>query len=55
MLLVAVDGVVGGVEVECEMLGWRRVGGDELIDEDAGQTVGSRAVDAVFQPTQSRG
>ena len=44
-LLMAVHGVVGGVEVEDQMLRRLGVGGDELIDEDLGDPDQGLALD----------
>ena len=54
-LLVAVDGVVGGVEVEDQVLGRLGVSGDELIDQDLGARDQRLAVDAVLQAAEGRG
>ena len=54
VFLVAVDGIVGGVEVEGEVFGRRGEGGDELFDEDGGESDQGRAVDAVFESAQGR-
>ena len=53
-LLLAVDAVVGGVEVEDQMLRRRRVRGDELIDQDLGDLDQGLAVDAVLQAAEGR-
>jgi len=44
--LTAVDGVVGGVEVEDQVFRRRRMRGEELVDEDFGDPDQARAVDA---------
>ena len=53
-LLVAVDGVVGGVEVEDQVLGRLGVRGDELIDQDLGDADQRLALDAVLQAAEGR-
>ena len=53
-LLLAVDAVVGGVEVEDQVLRRRRVGGDELVDQDLGDPDQGLAVDAVLQAAEGR-
>ena len=53
-LLLAVHGVVGGVEVEDQVLGRLGMGGDELIDQDLGDADQGLAVDAVLQPAEGR-
>ena len=53
-LLLAVDRVVGGVEVEDQVLGRLGMGGDELIDQDLGDADQGRAVDAVLQAAEGR-
>src|SRR6266508_6685952 len=54
LLLLAVDGVVGGVEVEDQVLGWPGMGGEELIDQDLGGLDQGLAVDAVLEATERR-
>ena len=54
-LLLAVDGVVGGVEVEDQVLGRLGVSGDELIDQDLGDRDQGLAVDAVLEAAEGRG
>ena len=54
-LLMTVDRIVGGVEVEDQVLGRRRVGGEELIDQSLGDLDQSLTVDAVLQSAESRG
>jgi hypothetical protein len=53
-LLVAVDRVVGGAEVEHQVLGRLGMGGEELIDEHGGDADQRRAVDAVLQAGEGR-
>ena len=53
-LLLAVDAVVGGVEVEDQVLGRVEMRGDELIDQDLGDLDQGLAVDAVLQPAEGR-
>ncbi len=53
-LLLAVDRVVGGVEVEDQGLGGLGMGGDEPIDQDLGDADQGRAVDAVLQAAERR-
>ena len=53
-LLLAVDRVVGGVEVEDQVLGRLGVGGDELVDQDRGDADQGRAIDAVLQAAEGR-
>src|SRR5665213_867278 len=48
-LLLAVDEVVGGVEIEDQVLGRIEMGGEELIDQDLGDLDQGLAVDPVFQ------
>ena len=55
LLLVAVDGVIRGVEVEDQVLGRLGVSGEELIDQDLGARDQRRAVDAVFEAAEGRG
>ena len=52
VLLVAVDGVVGGVDVEDEFLGRRGERCDELFDEDRSDAGQGFAVDAVLEPAE---
>jgi hypothetical protein len=54
-LLMAVDRVVGGVEVEDQRLGRAVMAGDELIGEHAGDADQGGAVDAVLQAAEGRG
>jgi hypothetical protein len=51
---MAVHRVVGGVEVEDQMLRRLGMGGDELIDQGGGDADQGRAVDAVLQATEGR-
>jgi hypothetical protein len=51
-LLLAVDAVVGGVEVEDKVFRRRRVRGNEQVDEDLGDLDQSPPRDAVFQATE---
>ena len=51
-LLLAVDGVVGGVEVEHQVVGRLGVGGDELIDQNLGDLDQGLTVDAVLEPAE---
>ena len=53
-LLIAVDGVVGGVEVEDQMFRRRGVRGDELIDEGPRRIGPGLPLDAVFQAAEGR-
>ena len=53
--LMAVDGVVGGVEVEDQVLRRLGMGGDELIDKDLGSTDQGLTLDAVLEPAEGRG
>ena len=55
LLLLAVHGVVGGIEVEDRVFGRLGMGGDEWIDDDLGELDQGRAIDAVFEATESRG
>lgn len=50
--LLAVDGVVGGIEVEDEFLRGRGVRGDEGLDQDGGHTGQVGAGEAVLQATK---
>jgi len=54
-LLATVHRVVGGIEVQDQML--RRLGmrGDELIEQDCGDSDQGRALDTVFQATECWG
>ena len=52
-LLLAVDEIVGGVEVEDQMFRGHRVRGEELIDQDLGDLDQGFAVEAVLQATES--
>jgi hypothetical protein len=54
-LLLAMDRVVGGVEVEDQGLGRLGMGGDELVNQDLGDADQGRAVDAVLQAAEGRG
>ena len=53
-LLLAMDRVVGGIEVEDQGLGGHRVGGHELIDQDRGESDQGLAIDAVLQAAERR-
>lgn len=53
-LLGAVEGVVGGVEVEDQFFGRRAVGGDERLDEDLGHPDKVLAAGHVLQPRERR-
>ena len=53
--LLAVNGIVSGVEVEDQMLGRLRMGRDELIDEDFTDANEGLALDAILQPTERGG
>ena len=52
--LIAVDAVVGGVEVENQMSRRRRVGGDELIDQDFGDLDERLSIEPILQSAQGR-
>jgi hypothetical protein len=54
-LLLAVDEVVGGVEVEDQVLGGIEMRGDELIDQGLGDLDQGLAVDAVLEPAEGGG
>ena len=49
---MAVDGIVGGVEVEHQTFRRCPMGGDELLDQDGSHADESGTADAVFQTTQ---
>src|SRR5512135_1485178 len=51
-LLLAVHRVVGGVEVEDQVLGRGAMGGDELVDQDLGAADQGRAIDAVLEAAE---
>ena len=53
--LMAVHGVVRGVEVEHDMLTRHEIGGDELIDKDLGSTKQRLTVDTVLKPAEGWG
>ena len=53
-LLATVNTVVGGVEVEHQVLGWLGVSGNELINEHLSKADQRLAVHAVFKATESR-
>ncbi len=53
-LLLAMDAVVGGVEVEDQMVRRPRVRGEELIDENLGDLDQGFAIEAVFQTAKRR-
>ena len=53
-LLLAVNAVVSGVEVEDKMFRRRRMRGDELIDEDLRDLDQRLAIDTVFQSAKCR-
>lgn len=53
-LLVAVDAIVGGVEVENEFFGRASEGGDELIDKDAAHSCEASAGDAILEAAEGR-
>jgi hypothetical protein len=55
VLLLAMHEVVGGVEVEHQVLGGPGMGGDELIDQDLRDLDPGLAVDAVLEATEGRG
>jgi hypothetical protein len=50
-----VDAIVGGVEIEDQVLGWPGMSGDELIDQDLGDLGQGLAVDAVLEATEGGG
>ena len=50
--LMSVDGIVGGVEIEDEFLGRRRLRLDELFDEDGRDVEERLSANAVFEPAQ---
>src|SRR5579883_1459450 len=52
--LLAVDAIVGRVEVEDQVLRRGGVGGDELIDQDLGDLDQCLSIDAVLQTAESR-
>ena len=52
LLLVAVDEVVGGVDIEDEFVGRRGERGDELVDEDRGHANEVATRDAVLEPAE---
>src|SRR4051794_8407643 len=54
-VLMAVNRVIGGVEVEDQVLGRLEMGSDELIDQDLGAAHQARSVDAVFQTAEGGG
>src|SRR4051812_44613336 len=54
LLLLAVHAVVGGVEVEDQVLGRLGMGGDELIDEGLGELDQCLAIDAILESTERR-
>src|SRR5512142_850475 len=54
-LLLAVHRVVGGIEVEDQVLGRGAVGGDELVDQDLGDADQGRAIDAVLEAAEVGG
>ena len=54
-LLVTVDGVIRGVEVEDQVLGRLGVSGDKLINHDLGARDQRRAVNAVFEAAEGWG
>lgn len=54
-LLLAVDRIVGGVEVQHQPLRCPRKGGDELLDEHRVQAPGRRPVGTVLPTAQRRG
>src|ERR1700722_12121659 len=53
--LMAVQGIVRGVEVEHQMLRRHEMGGNELIDKDLGSTKQSLTVDTVLKPAEGWG
>ncbi len=53
VFLFTVDGIVGGVKVEREVFGRFLERGDELIDEDLGDSEQRRPRDAILQPAES--
>ena len=55
LLLPTVHEVVGGVEVEDQVLRRPGMGGDELIDQDLGDLDQGLAVDAVLEAAEGRG
>ena len=52
VLLLAVDGIVGGVEVEDQFLGRRRLRRDKALDQSGGHLHQVGAADAVLQAAQ---
>ena len=54
-LLVAVRRVIGGVEVQHDLLRRRVVAGQELFDQHLVQTHNRTACNAVLQPAERRG
>src|SRR5262249_8463437 len=54
-LRLAVQGIVGGIEVEDQTLRRMSVRGNELIDEDLGGPHRGLALDAVLQPAKGSG
>src|SRR6185312_6130152 len=52
VLLLAVDAIVGGVEVEDQVCRWRRVGSDALVDEDLSELEQGLSLNAILQPAQ---
>ncbi len=52
--LLAVNGIVRGVEVENDLFGRRIVRGEELLDEDGVESNQRLAADAILQPTERR-
>ena len=52
--LIAVNRIIGGVEVKNQFLGRRRLRSDEDLDQDAGDVEEGAAPHAVLQPAESR-
>ena len=53
LLLMAMNGIVGGINVECQFLGRRVERGDELIDENSGDADEIVSRDAIFKSAES--
>jgi hypothetical protein len=52
LLLLAMHGIIGGIEVEHDLVGWFRANLEELFHKQSGHLHQSPAVNAVFEPAQ---